>query len=201
MATATRPEFDPRVPATGTRLTLDEFMALPGDARGELVDGVLVSSPPAGGAHGDINMRLGALLAAHVYPRDLGYLFGASTAFLLRPAPPLVRSPDLAFVPKHALPGGPPRGAVPVPPALAVEVVSPSNRPGEIARRVAEYVRHGSALVWVVDPDDRSVTVHAGGPFAEWLGEANTVDGGAVLPGFSTPVAALFAGLARDAGP
>ena len=86
-------------------MTLDEFMALPDETRGELVAGVLVLSPPAGGTHGDVNMRLGSLLTAHVYPRDLGYLFDSSTAFLLRPKPPLVRSPDVAFVPKDRLPG------------------------------------------------------------------------------------------------
>lgn len=198
MATASQPQSAPRVPAPGTRMTLDEFMALPDDTRAELVDGVLVLSPATGGPHGFINTRLSWLLANHVYGQDLGYLFDSSTAFLLRPTPPLVRSPALAFVPRAQLPNGVPRGPVTAPPALAVEVMSPSNRPGEIARKVAEYFRHGCALVWVVDPDDRSVTVHAGVPFAQWLGEGDTLDGGAVLPGFSTPVPALFAGLARD---
>ena len=199
MATASQPQSDPRVPPEGTRMTAGEFMALPDDPRAEFVDGVLVMSPPTGGPRGAVTMRLAGLLTAHVDGRDLGYLFDSSTAFRLRPTPPLVRSPDAAFVPKDRLPGGAPRRPVTVAPALAVEVTSPCNRPGEVARKVSECFRHGCALVWVVDPDDRSGTVHAGGPFPQWTAEGDTLDGGAVLPGFSTPIAALFAGLARGA--
>src|SRR3712207_8929972 len=52
----------------------------------------------SGWRHGSICMRLVGALAAYVYPRGAGELFDGATGFLLRREPPLVRSPDIAFV-------------------------------------------------------------------------------------------------------
>jgi Uma2 family endonuclease len=52
----------------------------------------------------------------------------------------------------------------------------------------------GGRQVWMVDPIARTVRVHAG-PSAEQsasLREADTLDGGEVVPGFSVAVAEVF---------
>lgn len=46
--------------------------------------------------------------------------------------------------------------------------------------------------MWFVDPDKRSVTVYAAPDEMRELTEADTLDGGDVLPGFSLPLAELF---------
>jgi hypothetical protein len=50
-------------------------------------------------------------------------------------------------------------------------------------------------MVWVVDPDARTVIVHLPSAPPRLLRETETLDGGDVLPGFEALVGALFAGL------
>jgi Uma2 family endonuclease len=194
MATAARPDGAPRL------MTVEELEALGPDFFGELVDGVLVPMSPTAGSHGSIAMRLAGALWPHVYPAGLGELFDSSTGFLLRRDPDLVRSPDVAFVQASHLAGGVPRrGYLPLAPDLAVEIVSPSNTAAEMVRKLADYFGHGTRIVWIVDPDADEVTVYAANAIPRLLRDADTLDGSDVIPGFSTPVAALFAGLAPRA--
>ncbi|GJG87897.1 hypothetical protein tb265_30780 [Gemmatimonadetes bacterium T265] len=194
------------VPPHGTRMTLEEFFALPDEARVELVDGVLrymdedLDLSPGRRAHGSVAARILAALAAHVTPRGLGEVFDSSTGFLLRREPPLLLSPDVSFVEAARQPDGVPDEDGPdevFPPDLAVEVLSPSNTASEIMGKVRDYLESGARLVWVVDPRARSVTVyHPSGP-VRWLGEHDVARGEGVVPEFQMPVGAMFAGLRR----
>jgi Uma2 family endonuclease len=177
-------------------MTAEELFALGDDVMGELVDGVFVPMTPAGGPHGSINMRLAAALGAFVYPRELGELFSEQTGFVLRRRPDVVRCPDVAFVAAARLPGGVRGGFLELAPDLAVEVLSSSNTAAEVLRKLNDYLGHGVRLVWIVDPDARTTAVHAPDASPRWLTSADTLDGGDVLPGFTMPVASLFAGLA-----
>jgi Uma2 family endonuclease len=188
MATATRSP-DARL------MTAEELLALPDDVRAELVDGVLVMVPPAGAEHGAINVQLIAILHPWVTSRGLGQLFDSSTAFILRRRPDLVRAPDVAFVAAARVPRPIPKGGLELAPDLAVEVLSPSNTAAEINRKLGDYFGHGSRVVWIVDPDDRTVMVYAPPAAPRLFRESDTLDGGEVLPGFETPVTAFFAGL------
>jgi Uma2 family endonuclease len=179
-------------------MTAEELLEFPGDVRAELVDGVMVVVPPAGAEHGAINMRIAGLLIPWVMGRGLGELFDSSTAFILRRKPDLVRAPDVAFVSAARVPRPIPKGGLELAPDLAIEVISPSDRPGEINRRLGDYFGHGTRVVWIVDPDGRTVTAYAPPAPPHPLREVDTLEGGDVLPGFETPVAALFAGLGPD---
>jgi len=194
MATAARPQDAARL------MTAEELEALGDDFFGELVEGVLIPMSPTAGSHGSIATRLTIVLGAFVVERSLGELFDSSTGFLLRRDPDTVRSPDVAFVAASRLPDGVPhRGYLGLAPDLAVEILSPSNTAAEMTRELADYFGHGTRLVWIVDPDAREVTVYAAGAIPRLLRATDTLDGGDLLPGFTTPVATLFAGLAPRA--
>lgn len=77
-------------------------------------------------------------------------------------------------------------------PDLAVEVLSESNTPGEMQVKRKEYFLAGTTLVWQVDPRRRVVVVYAAPEMSVTLTEADTLDGGIVLPGFSLPVRRVF---------
>ena len=79
-----------------------------------------------------------------------------------------------------------------VAPDLAVEVVSPTDLAEELMDKVAEYFQAGVRLVWVVYPRLRLIHVYESLTQVRGLTAADELDGGAVLPGFRTPVAALF---------
>jgi len=86
----------------------------------------------------------------------------------------------------------PERGFYPGAPDLVVEVLSPDDRPGYVRDKVAAWIEAGSLLVWVVDPDARTVTVHEPARESRVLDDARDLDGGHVLPGFVLPVRAIF---------
>jgi Uma2 family endonuclease len=82
-------------------------------------------------------------------------------------------------------------------PDLAVEVLSKSNSPREMARKRDEYFRAGVRLVWEIDPRTRTVRVYTAVDLFEVLTVADTLTGGDVLLGFTLPLADLFADLDR----
>src|SRR6185437_10703640 len=116
---------------------------------------------------------------------------------MVRLFPGLVRIPDVAFVSRDRLPGGRiPSEPIPsLVPDLAVEVLSESNTPKEMTRKRGEYFEAGVRLLWVVDPRKRTVAVYTKPERPLVLNESQSLDGGAVLPGFSYALASLFAEL------
>ena len=71
-------------------------------------------------------------------------------------------------------------------------MLSPSDRPREVADKVGEYLECGVPLVWLVAPREKSVTVYRSLTDTERLSADDTLEGDPVLPGFSCPVAKLF---------
>jgi Uma2 family endonuclease len=163
----------------------------------ELVEGVLLEK--AGGCNESrLAVFLGGLLNAFVIPRNLGIVTGPDGTIRLMAN--LVRIPDAAFTSWDRLPGRR-RPAPPVPhlaPNLAVEVLSRSNTPGEMVAKRQDYFAAGVELVWEIDPVARTVAVYTSPTQSTVLRAADTLDGGAVLPGFTLPLPDLFAELDRQ---
>jgi Uma2 family endonuclease len=110
--------------------------------------------------------------------------------------PDVGRAPDISFISWARLPGRrpPPRSdKVPsVVPDLAVEVLSESNTPREMARKREEYFRAGVTLVWEIDPQTRSATVYTAVDEVQTVESNGTLDGGDVMPGFQLSLRAVF---------
>jgi Uma2 family endonuclease len=173
-------------------VTAEDLLRLArGESRYELVEGRLVRVSPVGPLHARTVVRLAALLERHVRERRLGELF-TELGFELASDPDTVRAPDLAFIRRERIPAPLPRGFWIGPPDLAVEVLSPDDRPHEIAAKTAEYLARGVELVLVVDPDTRRVSVHASGEPAVELNPADRLALDRVLPGFACAVSDLF---------
>jgi len=181
--------------ATAARqYTVDDLRRMPGDELWELWDGELHRVPGAGTTASDLAQWIGMLIGLFVRPRRLGVLTGADGTYVLGHSPQTVVVPDVAFVRWERLPGrARPDGYCPVPPDLAVEVISPSDEPGDIARKRELYRRAGVPLVWWVDPWRRAVAVYRDGMLAGEFGAGDELDGGDVLPGFRVAVAEIFA--------
>jgi Uma2 family endonuclease len=162
----------------------------------ELIEGVLVEKS-MGYSESLIAGFVLTMLNIFVLPRNLGLVTGADTTVELMPH--LVRTPDVAFTSWDRLPEGQ-RPTAPIPalaPDLAVEVLSHSNRPGEMTLKRQDYFAAGVLLVWEIDPDSRTVDVYTSPTDVDRLTEADTLDGGTVLPGFTLPLLQLFAQLDR----
>jgi len=172
--------------------TAAQLLEVSGLGRSELVRGELIMMSPAGSRHGAVLARLTGRIVSFVDEHRLGTVFGAETGFQIQHDPDTVRAPDVAFVRASRMPADLPGGFFPGPPDLAVEVVSPSDRASEVLAKVQDWLEAGSAAVWVVDPHTRRVSVYRSGEVVV-LKESDALAGGDLLPGFSLPVAEIFA--------
>lgn len=148
---------------------------------------------PAGYEHGEIVANVTRLLANFVKAQGLGRVTGAETGFQIGHDPDTVRAPDSAFIRADRVPAKRPRGFFDGPPDLAVEVLSPNDRPGEVLAKVRDWLQAGCRAVWVVDPQTETVSVHRSRHETMVLGAGDTLAGGDLLPGFSVPVVEIFA--------
>ncbi|HEV2237851.1 MAG TPA: Uma2 family endonuclease, partial [Ktedonobacterales bacterium] len=166
----------------------------------ELVEGVLVQMTPPSGEHGVLTSEIGAALGAAVKAARLGQVLTGEPGFLIsHPGEPdTVLAPDVAFVRAERIPakGTPERqGYWRLAPDLVVEVASPSQRKNEMAAKALVWLAAGVRLVWVVWPEARQVDAWSPGADrpARTYAASETLDGGAVVPGFRLDLAALFA--------
>jgi Uma2 family endonuclease len=105
-----------------------------------------------------------------------------------------VRMPDVAFYSWRHFPGRLlPEGAIlGVPPDLAVEILSPSNTRGEMARKRREYFGSGTQLIWEIFPPTHTAHVYTDVDTFRMLDVDATLDGATVLPGFAVVIRTLF---------
>ncbi|MBA4189710.1 MAG: Uma2 family endonuclease [Planctomycetaceae bacterium] len=176
-------------------VTIADFERMPEPEDGsklELVRGEVVVMPPAKGKHGICCSGIAWILMNFVKPAKLGWVTTNDTGVVLERGPDTVRGPDVAFWSITRQPTMP-EGYFEIPPDIAVEVLSPNDRRTDVRVKIKEYVFYSVPLVWLVDPETRTVLVYRGSMRGTELDENDTLDGGDVLPGFSCKVADLFA--------
>lgn len=160
--------------AAAERLTVQEWAALPEDEPGELCDGALEEEEVPDLTHETAVLWLGALLRAWAVALG-GFAFGSEARYALSSL--RGRKPDLSVF----FPGRPPlprRGAVSIPPDLAVEVLSPSatDQRRDRITKLAEYAAFGVRFYWMLDPAARTLEIlelGADGRYVHVLGAAD----------------------------
>jgi len=141
-------------PITGSdravRLTTRAWAARPEDEPGELVDGRLVEEEMPDLVHEAVVLWLAILLGPWLRARG-GRLFGSEVRLQLGSG--RGRKADLVgWFPGH--PRLPARGAVAIPPDLAIEVISPTPTDDRRDRseKAADYAAFGVRWYWLIDP-------------------------------------------------
>ncbi len=184
------------ITSTQTKLiTADDLLQLYSrGVRGELIRGELCETMPSGGRHGEVIMRAGFFLNGFIMPRRLGRLAGSDSGVLLERDPDTVREPDIAFISAERLPLDiKVTDYYEVAPDLVVEVVSPSDSAREVMDKALMWLSYGTRMMWAANPESRSVDVYRPGEQTATLTESDTLDGLDILPGFTCPVADIFA--------
>jgi Uma2 family endonuclease len=169
---------------TGRTLTLEEFLRLPEvkPAR-EYEDGEVTRKPIPSIWHGVIQRLLSVVFTAYFNSlrpdgdggSEIGSVFGAPGR--KRPYVPdyvvVLNAIARGFFGNQTFQGAP---------DLAVAIRSPDDRPGSRERKIAFYLANGVRMVWDIDPDRRSVTLRTADGITQTLTDADTLDGGDVLP-------------------
>jgi Uma2 family endonuclease len=168
-------------------ITLEEFLTNDYSsyeyAKGELVP---MSTPTM--IHGEISANVVTLLNNYVRQHRVGRVYTAETTFQIGESG---RKPDVAFVSKERLPENR-QQASPIPPDLAVEVVSPTDKVYDVHEKVLEYLDAGTKMVWVIEPITKTVTVYRSKSDIKMLTQNDTLTGEEVVSGFQCAVAEIF---------
>ncbi|MFO0810562.1 MAG: Uma2 family endonuclease [Gemmataceae bacterium] len=161
--------------------------------RCELVERTLVEKPIVGQKAEFLAALIVELIGPYVRRHRLGRMSGSQG--LMRMSGGNVRMPDAGFVSTAQLRQWRERepAVMQTAPALAIEVLSPSNTRAEMAQKRREYFASGSQLVWEIDPRRKTAAVYTSPTKKTTLTEGETLDGGDVIPGFTLPLAELFA--------
>ncbi|MEB3163965.1 MAG: Uma2 family endonuclease [Prochlorothrix sp.] len=185
--------LDPAL-ASPVTWTDEAFMALAEDGqRYEVINDRLVTVGNSGALHGQIAIIFSSALFAIVNAQKLGVVFDSSTAFKMKSGNK--RAPDISFMAKARLEGlsAIPTGFLEGAPDLCVEILSPGNTVEEMDAKLQEYFANGARLVWVISPTQRYVLVYRSAVEPDRLLKCtDTLDGEAVVPGFTLPIGQLF---------
>jgi len=165
-----------------------ELMSLP-DVGGkyELVEGELVVVA-ATLEHEDLVANLICVLRGFTRRHGLGRVYGSNLGCWMQNGD--LRSPDVSFVTTERLKSQNIKGFFRGAPDLSVEILSPSNTVNAMKKKALDYFENGSRLVWIVDPEDRTITVLR--PNGTETTITDTLTGEDVIPGFSLTLSELF---------
>ena len=142
--------------------------------------------------HGLIASRIFTRLSSFAKERSLGMVLGAKTGFQIARDPDTVRTADVVLIRSDRIPHERTTDYFQGPPDLAVEVVSPTDRAGDLLTKVQDWLAAGCRAVWVVDPTSQTISVYRGSHETALLTVADELTDENLLPGFRLPVTEIF---------
>jgi Uma2 family endonuclease len=179
-----------------TMVSCEEFehLCLTGElGRCELVDGEVIPLVPAGPDHSFSCNNFGLIIGSFVRAHKLGRVFSGEAGIHTRLDPPTTRGMDVAYFSYQRLQRGKlPKGFFRIPPELVVEVFGEDSTWEELERKVREYHELGVDMVWLADPDKRTVKQFPRGGNPTVIPPEGGLTGGDILPGFAVRVAEFF---------
>jgi Uma2 family endonuclease len=187
----------PTVGAAKKLMTADEFWEFvhnPENQNGffELIRGEVIELPRPTRRHGAVACNVARLLSNYSFKVNKGYVVSNDSGVILEEDPDTVVGPDVGyFMDAAAFEEIHPKWGEEVP-LLAVEVLSPNDRMTKVLGKVRDYLLNGVKVVWLVDYEDKKVTVFRNAVNHIQFEETADLSGEPELPGFSTPVADLF---------
>jgi Uma2 family endonuclease len=188
----------PRSKWDGARMTLDEFLALPEDSETALEydDGVVTQKVAPQYDHARLQSGIAQSINGAAEPRRQG-LAVSELRFVVPGWAPV---PDVSYIRKERIKPESRRrfGKIEIPPDIAIEIVSPEQRVGDLLKKCLRYADVGIPLSLLVDPDDETIyAIRPGQPLRVLQGD-DRIDLDDVLPGFDLTVRALFDSIVPD---
>jgi Uma2 family endonuclease len=135
-----------------------------------------------------LGMYIGGRMSVVAEDNDLGFVTGADGGYRVNGERYI---PDAAFISKTRQPVPSKLSYNPLAPDIAVEVLSPTDDPDDVRDKIVNYLIAGT-VVWFVNPEKKHITIYAPGQNPHTLTITDTLEGGALLPGFSLLLRTLF---------
>lgn len=173
------------MPKKKPTMTVEQYLRTSFDgADREYLDGQIVERNMGEWSHGKVQKKMMNLLE----PQEAALGLEIVPEIRMRIAETRVRIPDVGVWLADFVPEAVPR----VPPFLAIEVLSPKDRPVRMRAKVDEYLAWGVRWVWKIDPYARQAVIYtkdtpAGTPVIDRLHTDN--------PRIEVALADLFAAL------
>jgi len=179
--------------ATKTMLTAQEFdnYRFEEDKRYELDEGELIEMTRPAYKHNRVMGILFAELHNHFRQHPPGEALVSENLYAL--SANTRRSPDVAVILGDRHEELKNAKVIPIIPEIAAEVLSPSETPRMIHRKLKQYFAAGVKEVWLIDPDSREVEIWTGPTLPDRALTAGEALVSPLLPGFALPLADLFA--------
>ncbi len=182
-------------------ITLEEFLALPDDGvfreviRGELREYRGDEMTRRNKKHTKVEAKIAYLLNDWLaqQPAETGEVHSGEVGCIIRHDPLTTVGIDVAFF-DYDVANDDSSGSsfIGGPPILAVEILSPSDTIEGVTEKVEEYLALGVAIVWIVNPRFRTVEVFRPDADPQLFNVKQTLTAEPFLPGFGTPVLAIF---------
>lgn len=186
-------------PITETLISADDLMVLEGQGkRYEVWEGELQEKAMATLEHAEIAANLIMLLRSFVKQNQCGKVFDGSVTYVLKGTRQRLERalmPDLSFIQTERLVGVESRDFAYLPPDMAIEIISSSERPSEVLTKVGAYLEFGVQEIWVIYPTSQKVVIYRpdqGHPNVYGVGDEIAMQG--PLKGLAIPVKDIFAG-------
>ena len=180
-------------------MTADDLLALPDNGnRHELVRGELIEMPSPGVMHGIVLNNFGWLIGGFVRRNSLDFVSTSEVGIYIEQDPDTVRAADYALISRRRIAAPiPPRGyvfgLVPDLVVLVVEVVSPDYRATAVESKTRMWLDAGVRLVLTAYIGEQIVVASRDDGTIQQFGVNDTLVGEPILPGFTCPVADIFA--------
>ena len=128
----------------------------------------------------------------HTTSKKLGKIYPEQAFRCFPDDPDKIRRPDIAFILAERALKVPPEGHNTVVPDIAIEVVLPSDKIYQLDKKLDDYRLAGVKLVWVVNPNSRTIRIHRPDHSVTELTDNDTLTGESVLPDFAVAVRDLL---------
>ena len=159
----------------------------------ELVEGRIIKMSPVKTPHGKYESRLDRILAAYVEEKNLGEVMVGEIGLYTHRDPDTIRGADLLYISHARLAEATPGGFLDVAPELIVEILSPSDRWGEVRKKLREYFEIGVKVVLIVEPEEEVISLYRSPTEVKEFSQEDTLKIADILPGFELPLCSLFA--------
>ena len=156
-------------------------------------NGEILVMTPANSKTSKMNLRIGRLLDEWAEADGRGIATGPDGGYTLPDTS--MRAPDAAWVSNQrwsALSDKDQGRFAPICPDFVIELRSPSDRLPDLHAKMEQWIANGAQVAWLIDPEEKAVTVYRPGEQPEHLTHPTSIQGTGPIAGFELVMSRIW---------